>query len=382
MEISLHKQIFDQYARAKKVLIVLPQSPDPDALASALALRIFLKKIGKQGLVLCSNEIPNKLKFLPGSKEVLKEINNPRDLVVVVDISKKTLSEVSYEKEGEKVNIHLKTDAQGFVPEDISFLESGSSFDLLVFIGLSNLDDLGKVLEKNAEWIYEVPRINIDNKPSNEFFGTINLVDITAASVTEVLYEHFESYEKKLIDEDLATCLLAGIIARTHSFQDPLTTPKAFLKASQLVALGARQQEIIIHLFKTKSLSLLKLWGRALARLKILEHNKTAYSVLNPQDMEKSESEEKELPMVLHELVNNMSDFKVLGLVAQKKSGESVIFAAVHEQVGEKRFLEKFRESDKYFVHLSWPHSFLEIIPESMSLEETEQKFHQLLKEI
>jgi nanoRNase/pAp phosphatase (c-di-AMP/oligoRNAs hydrolase) len=43
MEISLHKQIFDQYARAKKVLIVLPQSPDPDALASALELRIFLK---------------------------------------------------------------------------------------------------------------------------------------------------------------------------------------------------------------------------------------------------------------------------------------------------------------------------------------------------
>lgn len=382
MEISLHKQIFEQYTRAKKVLILVPQSSDPDAIASALALHIFLKKIGKVSSILSSNEIPNKLKFLPSSKEVVKEVQNHKDLVVVVDVSKKALSEVSYEKEGEKVNIHLKTEAQGFVPEDISFLESGVGFDLLVFVGLSNMDDLGKVFEKNAEWMYEVPRINIDNKPSNEFFGTINLVDITAASVTEVLYEHIESYEKQVIDEDLATCLLTGIIARTHSFQDPLTTPKAFLKASQLVGLGARQQEIITHLFKTKSLSLLKLWGRALARLKILEHNKTAYSVLNPQDMEKSESEDKELPLVLHELVNNMSDFKVLGLVAQKKSGETVIFAAVHEQVGEKRFLEKFRESDKYFVHLSWPHSFLEIMPENISLEETEQKFLQLLQEI
>src|SRR6202042_3084276 len=129
--------------------------------------------------------------------------------------------------------------------------------DLIIVLEAGSLENLGKIYEQHTDVFFETPKINIDNKANNEYFGAINLVDVTATSVAEILAELLQKYEDQLIDEDVATCLLAGIISKTHSFQHVLTTPKAFLKASELVALGGRQQEVVKHIYKTKSLPLL-----------------------------------------------------------------------------------------------------------------------------
>ena len=143
------------------------------------------------------------------------------------------------------------------------------------------MEDLGSLNEHNADLFFETPKINVDNKAENEYFGAINLVDVTATSVAEILAGLLQEYEAQLLDEDiLLPCLLTGIISKTQSFQHVQTTPRAFLKASELVALeGGRQQEIIKNIYKTKPLSLLKLWGRALARMKIQEDIKAIHSV-------------------------------------------------------------------------------------------------------
>ena len=103
---------------------------------------------------------------------------------------------------------------------------------------------------------YETPVINIDHHASNNDFGQINLVDVVAASTTEVLYkvllEAEQKYEKKLITEDVATLLLAGIITDTGSFQHANTSPKSMEVSAELLDLGARQQEIIKNIYKTK----------------------------------------------------------------------------------------------------------------------------------
>ena len=75
---------------------------------------------------------------------------------------------------------------------------------------------------------------------------------MTAASTAEILVGIIEALGQNLLDDDVATCLLTGMIADTGSFQHPNTTPKALTVAAQMVGFGARQQEIIKHLFKTK----------------------------------------------------------------------------------------------------------------------------------
>ena len=163
----------------------------------------------------------------------------------------------------------------------MSFSAEKFPVDLIFVLGAKSLEDLGGLYEQNTDLFFETPKINIDNRAENEYFGQINLVDITVTSAAEILAELLQKYEEQLMDQDIATCLLLGIISSTRSFQHVQTTPKAFLKASELVALGARQQEIIKNIYKTKSLPLLKLWGRALARMKILEDEKIVYSILS-----------------------------------------------------------------------------------------------------
>jgi nanoRNase/pAp phosphatase (c-di-AMP/oligoRNAs hydrolase) len=55
-----------------------------------------------------------------------------------------------------------------------------------------------------------------------------------------VLFHLFENWNRHLIDESLATTLLAGMIAKTKSFRTPDVTPKTLSTASQSLAHAAK----------------------------------------------------------------------------------------------------------------------------------------------
>ena len=127
------------------------------------------------------------------------------------------------------------------------------------------LNILDRFTTKIRRLFFETPVINIDHHASNTDFGQVNMVDVVAASTTEVLYHVLEAmekkYNKKLITEDIATLLLAGIITDTGSFQHANTSPKSMETAAKLLDLGGRQQEIIKNIYKTKKLSTLETLG-------------------------------------------------------------------------------------------------------------------------
>ena len=347
MELTIEQQIFEQIRKSNKILIVLPESLTADSLATGLALRLFLSRLQKDASVASSGAVPPNLKFLPGSSNIQNQIAAGKSLVISVDTSSKKMEEVSYQTNPDKVLIYLKSKNEQFTPEDLHYSVEKFPVDLIVTLGLKSLEDLGKLQEQNTDLFFETPKINIDNNSANEYFGQLNLVDVTASSVAEILTGLLQKYEEQLVDEDIATCLLAGIIAQTNSFQHVHTTPKAFLKASELVGLGGRQQEIIKNIFKTKSLQLLKLWGRALARMRIHEAQGAVYSVLNSGDFEKSEAGPEELLPVLREFVTNIGGYKIIGLLVEPAGEPIKLLAAVHEQVSPEGFLRQLGLSGK-----------------------------------
>jgi phosphoesterase RecJ-like protein len=252
--------------------------------------------------------------------------------------------------------------------------------DLIFVAGAKSLEDLGKLYEQNTDLFFESPKINIDNHSDNEYFGQINLVDIAVSSTAELLAELLQKFEQQLLDEDIATCLLLGIISETRSFQHVQTTPKAFLKASELVALGARQQEIVKNIYKTKSLPLLKLWGRALARMKILEEQKVVYSVLSPTDFERAAAGEEELLPVLAEFVDNISGYKIIGILAEPASQSSRLLLAVHEQIPAEKILTALGIEAKILALSLGNYKIIEQNFTGETLESLEQKFLEAIK--
>lgn len=306
------KHVADKLNTAGNVLVVLSPAPTADTVAAGLALSSYLRKMEKDAIVLAADGSLNpRVDFLSGYDQVVRELNVTKSFVIDVSTVRTQISELSYKKEGDNLAVYLKPKSGQFSPEDVSFRESKFPYDLVVTIGVAKLEDLGDFYGKFAELFFETPILNIDFRGVNESFGQFNLVDLNAASQSEIVFDLISEMEKDLIDADTATTLLAGIISETNSFQHSKTTPAAFLKASQLIGMGGRQQDIVNRLYKNKSMGMLKLWGRVLARLKHEPEIFLVSSAVKKTDVEKANATQADVAAILKEMVHELGFAKI-----------------------------------------------------------------------
>ncbi len=321
--LSTEDQIIKQFQRSNNILI-LPSAPaDGDSLGSALALYQVFKKLGKKVTVISAEPVPRDLKFLPMIEKIGEEFKANSDFVITVHAHVK---DIKHMMEPGKVNIVL-TPAEGssITANEIKLHDQMEDFDLIVTVDTAELHQLGKFYEHHPEMFYKVPVINIDHHSSNAEYGTINHVDITASAATEIITPLIKQIEQatgqELMDADIATLLLAGIITDTGSFQHSNTTPKAFVVAAELLDHGARQQEIIKHVYKTKSLTTLKLWGQVLSKIQFDKDHKFVWSTISQQDLHDTGAMMEESGAIIDELLNNAPGAEVVALLKEKKPG-------------------------------------------------------------
>ncbi|MEK7617995.1 MAG: hypothetical protein AAB410_02515 [Patescibacteria group bacterium] len=376
------KQFFNQLNNAKRILIALPAGLSADAASAGSALAMFLKRLNKEVEVLASENYEDSLPFLPKTGLLKLVLNSSQSLAVVVDTTKKALEEISYAQEEGRAKIFLKGKTEIFTPEEVSFeTVRNTPYDLAIILGAQDLNDLGTVFAQNPDLFYETPKINIDNNPGNKLFGAINLIDINAASLSEIITTMLQEYETDLFNEDIATCLLAGIMAKTNSFQHAQVSPKSFIQAGLLVEKGARQQEIVRALFKTRSLPLLKLWGRSLARLK--DFGDWTLSQLNFSDFEKAEADETYLPQVLKDLLENLSGKLAVGIVSQTDpSGGLKLVIAFKRGVDVPGLFGEFGAGRILPLAVPGAYDAWQFNIDSFSLEEVEAKLVSLMPKL
>lgn len=283
---------------ARTVLLVCQSPLDGDSLGSALAMALTLNKLGKKTCVHCSAGLPKAYNFLPASEGVTPRFEGMGgDFIVSLDCSKTEIDRLKYKPEGDKINIIITPKNGSFSATDISFPKVTPEYDLVITLDCAALKMTGRFIEKRQELPQKTRVINIDHHATNEQFGDINLVDSTATATTEVvlrLIDALAEAEKMpdLLDPDIATCLITGIITDTGSFQNSNTGPSSFLVASRLLKIGARQQDVIKHLFKTKDLSALQLWGKILSRLHEEPDIRMVYSWVGAHDYEEVQADQ------------------------------------------------------------------------------------------
>ena len=207
---------------AKNVCIVSHYNPDSDALGATCALALALKNAGKQ--VSCVNEsgVPERYRFLPGSDAV----------------------------------------AASFDP---------SLFDLVCILDCGEVKRVGESLLACVK--AATKSLNIDHHITNDFFGTLNLVETKACSTCELVFEVLQA-AKFLITPEVASCLYAGICGDTGSFRYASTTLRSFEIAASLVKSGASPNLIADAIYGSKPLSQVRLESLALSQLEMHEHGK------------------------------------------------------------------------------------------------------------
>ncbi|PJC36767.1 hypothetical protein CO046_04045 [Candidatus Peregrinibacteria bacterium CG_4_9_14_0_2_um_filter_53_11] len=306
-------------------LLILPSSPiDGDSLGSALSLYMLLKKMGKKVTVVAEEEVPESYAFLPQIKTVSNELHFLRDFIVTIDCRAANISpeHIRHEIQGDKVNIIVKPGNSPIHKEHVSFSEGPPPFDCIVMVDAGSPEQFGKIYDESTELFHLAPVINIDHHASNTGFGKINLVDIMAPSTTTMILPLLEELGKELIDEDIATLLLAGLITDTGSFQNANTTPDAFSLAAKMIGYGARQQEIIQHIYKTKKLTTLRLWGRTLSKIQYDEAHKMVWSSLSKSDFDEIGGTSDETEGVIDELMSNAPGAEIVFLLKERADGE------------------------------------------------------------
>ncbi|MEI6498354.1 MAG: DHH family phosphoesterase [bacterium] len=322
MELTPKQQVLDVLRNKQKILLLTHKNPDGDAIGSILALYLSLKKMGKEVIAVCNDPAATIYDFLPELDKITTKFSGTRDFIISVDISKTKPDKIMYKIKDNTLDIVITPKNGKYEQNQVKFSDGGFNSEAIVVLDSPDFERLGSIYEKNSELFYELPVINIDHHAGNDYFGKINLVDITATSTCEILVSIIEALtgDPKFIVDDIATALLTGIITDTNSFQNLNTTPKSLTVAAQLVASGARQQDIIKKIYKTRALSTLRLWGRALANLRDEKNYNFVWTELRSTDFLEVGAAETESSGVIDELLKTASGVDFALLLTEKGS--------------------------------------------------------------
>lgn len=329
MAFTPNQQVFELVRQSRQILIAIKQDWNGDSLSAALALSAFLHKQGKKADVVCSEfKQSNSFSFLPSS-EVKAKLDNLQKFVVSVDIAKTGLGEFEYDEADGRLNIFITPKSGQLGKQNLSTSLSGFKYDLIFLINSPDLDSLGDIYQANPDFFYAVPKVNIDHTHQNEHYGNINLVNLASAASSEVLFDLLTEWNEDLIDDNIATWLLAGIIAGTKNFKSTEVTPRTLNLAGILIAKGGRRDQIVQNLYQSRFLSTLKLWGRVLSRLNNDLSDKVVWSVLSRQDFLETSTAPEELVDVIDELIVSMPKTEIVILLYEENVGDVAMVKAI-----------------------------------------------------
>lgn len=326
MELTPKAQAAELIRASTKVLILTHNDPDGDAVGSSLALSLALKKIGKQPEVAFFGETQENLVFLPTFSEAKTELSASNELVITID-TRQTGEDLrlGQKKLEDKHQLMIVVTPQkgALLPDDVTITRARPKYDLVVILDTASTEMLGDIYKDVPELFFETPTINIDHHATNSYFGKVNWMDMTATSTAEMMVSLIESLGRQdiLLDADIATCLLTGLLTDTNSFQNTNTTPKSLTVAAQLVAAGARQQEIIEKVFKTKKLATLKLWGKILSNLQEEPELKFAWTTVDETEMKAAGVEDHSTGGFIDDLLRTAAGLDFV-LLLKEKNGE------------------------------------------------------------
>lgn len=321
--LNTKEQFFKQIEKSERPLVVFSADWRGDAVSSALSLFLLLKKLKKEVEIVAVSSAKSPVwSFLPANTEIKNNLDSLRKFVISLDISQTEVSQIKYNIEDKKINFIVSPKSGWFKPEDITTSDSGFKYDLIISLGASDLESLGQIYDSNVEFFYKTSIINIDSQSSNEEFGQINLVDINSATTAELLFGLLNEKYPDLIDEDIATCLLSGIISGTKNFRTPNLTPNTLLTTSKLISLGGRREEIVDKLYHSRNFKTLKLWGRVLNNLNTSLNGQIVWSIIKRDDFKNAEALEDSLLDIIDELIVNIPEAKIITIVFENPEND------------------------------------------------------------
>lgn len=256
-------------AQSKNILITSHCAPDEDAVGSALALHLALKKQNIDSTVFIADYSAKEYKFLPGYNLVHSKLKNTEyDLIFALDYG------------------------------DIQRLP---------------IDDL---LEKHNPVIISIDH-HLDQGANH--IGEIKILE-PVSSTSEIIYRYLKK-SGWVIDRDIATCILTGIIGDTGGFLHANTSYETLLAVGELLSKGIRINKIIKQILNNNSLIYNpRVLGQLLSRIEKHSELDLVYLIINNNDFESWRKSDLDN---LASTINTIGDCKWALLLVEYEKGKT-----------------------------------------------------------
>lgn len=242
MDATQKNQVIERLRQAQNVLITVSNDPPVDQLAAAIGLALMLNKLNKHATAVFSGAVPSTIEFLQPEATLEQNTDSLRDFIISLDKAK--ADKLRYKVEENVVKIFITPYRTSLTPDDFNFEQGDFNVDVIIALGVDQQEHIDQAIMAHGRILHDATVIGVMAGAGTTDVGSINWVDATASSLCEMLVSISEAFQSGILDGQMATAFLTGIVANTDRFSNEKTTPKVMTMAAQLMAAGANQQLI------------------------------------------------------------------------------------------------------------------------------------------
>lgn len=242
---KVKQQIVEKIGSSSSILITVSNDPSVDELSAAIGLTAIINRLSKHATAIFSGAIPPAITFLDPEKTFENTPDSLRDFIIA--LSKEKADHLRYKVEGDVVKIFITPYRTTITSDDLEFSQGEYNVELVLALGVESQDHLDAALSAHGRILHDATVVTFSAGKQASSLGSIDWQDAEASSLSEMVYsisELLKHDEQPLIDEQVSTALLTGIVAATDRFSNPQTSSRTMAVAAQLMAAGANQQLI------------------------------------------------------------------------------------------------------------------------------------------
>ena len=243
MDQQAKQQIVERIKGATNILVTVSSNPSVDQLAACIGLTLLLNKMEKHATAVFSGAVPSTIEFLQPEKTLESNTDSLQDFIISLDKSK--ADKLRYKVEDQVVKIFITPYKTKLGEQDLVFSYGDFNVEVVMALGVHDRTQLDAAIAAHGRILHDATVISLNAGQGNQpNLGQINWQDPAASSLSEMIVSVSEAFGSGLIDNQMATAFLTGIVAETQRFSNTKTTPKVMTMAAQLMAAGANQQLI------------------------------------------------------------------------------------------------------------------------------------------
>lgn len=231
---------------SRKIVVTCHQSPDGDALGSALGFAEYLRELGKVPVVIVPDQFPDFFKWLPTIEKAIRFDKSPnlaKDQILGADL-----------------------------------------ICCLDYAQYSRVDAMGEFLEQSA-----AKKLVIDHHegPQIETQYMVSRPEMSSACEL-VLRMIIDMNDESKLSKRSATCIYCGMMTDTGGFTYASTRPEIYELIGKLLSYGIDKDKIYRNVFNNFTIFKLKFWGYVLdQKLHYIESKGASYYALSKEELER-----------------------------------------------------------------------------------------------